>query len=294
MIPPPQHPFQLGHESAGAVLEAPAGSGLAAGDRVAVYNLVRCGQCVSCRSGRDSICIATPGQLGFSLPGTFADIVRIPAENLVPLPDNVSFETAALLSCSGMTAVHACRLAHVGLGDVVIVNGIGGVGTMVVQVAVAAGARVLAVADSAARGDLAVSLGASDAIVLEGGHGYDTLPERVAELTGGAGATHFVELVGTKETYLAGIRALGPAGTVVLIGYTDDHLDVHPIELILKELTIVSSVAAARRDLVTAVDLAAAGRIGVTIDTRYPLAEVNTALARLKAREVRGRNVLVW
>jgi D-arabinose 1-dehydrogenase-like Zn-dependent alcohol dehydrogenase len=294
MIPPPQHPFQLGHESAGVVLEAPAGGTVRPGDRVAVYNFVGCGRCRPCRTGRESICVDPVGQLGFSLPGTFADVVRVPVENLIPLPENVSFEAAALLSCSGMSAVHACRLGGIGLGDVVIVNGIGGVGTMAVQVCVAAGARVLAVADSADRGELAVALGASDAIVLEGGRGYDSLPDRVRDLTRGEGATHFVELVGTEETYLAGIRSLGRAGTVVIIGYTGEHLNVHPIELILSELKVVTSVAASRRDLETAIGLAAAGRVDVAVDTRYPIDELGTALDRLRARQVRGRNVLVW
>jgi alcohol dehydrogenase, propanol-preferring len=294
MIPPPGYPFQLGHESAGVVLEAPDGSPVQAGDRVAVYNFVGCGRCRPCQIGRESLCTNPVGQLGFSLPGGFADIVRAPAENLIPLPETVSFETAAILSCSGMSVVHACRLAGVGLGDVVIVNGIGGVGAMAVQVAVAAGARVIAVADGEEKADLAQELGAADAIVLEGGRGYETLPERVRELTAGMGASHYIELVGTAETYLAGIRALGRAGKIVIIGYTGELLNVHPIELILSEIQIVTSVAASRRDLETAIELAAAGRVQVTIDTRYPLAAIGTAIERLKARQVRGRNVVVW
>ena len=294
MIPPPTVPFQLGHEGAGVVLEAPEGSGVQAGDRVAVYNFVGCGQCRPCRTGRESLCTSWVGQLGFSLPGTFADVTRVPAANLVPLPDSVSFETAALLSCSGMSVVHASRLAGIGLGDLVLVNGVGGVGLMAIQVAVAAGARVIAVADAAAKADAARAVGAAEAIVLEGGEGYDTLPDRVRELTGGALADHFVELVGTEQTLLAGIRSLGRGGKLVIIGYTGEHLNVHPIELILSELQVVTSVAASRHDLETAVQLAADGRLAATIDTRYPLAEIGTALERLKARQVKGRNVIVW
>ena len=294
MIPPPSVPFQLGHEAAGVVLEAPEGSGVAPGDRVAVYNVVGCGVCSACRRGWESVCLDPVGQLGFSLPGAFADVVRAPAPNLIPLPDSVSFETAAVLSCSGMSVVHASRLAGIELGDTVVVNGIGGVGTMAVQVAVAAGARVIAVADSAERAELARGLGADHALVLERGEGYDTLPEQIREATRGAGADHFVELVGTSATMLAGIRSLARRGKLVIIGYTGEHIDVHPIELILSEIQIVTSVAAAKRDLETAIGLAAAGRIEVTLDTRYPLAEIGTALERLRARQVRGRNVVVW
>jgi D-arabinose 1-dehydrogenase-like Zn-dependent alcohol dehydrogenase len=294
MIPPPTTPFQLGHEVAGVVLEAPAGSTAQPGDRVAVYNFVGCGSCAACRRGWDSICTDPVGQLGFNLPGGFADIVRAPAESLVPLPDGVSSATGAVLACSGMSVVHASRLAGIGLGDTVVVDGIGGVGAMAVQVALAAGARVIAVADSAARAELARELGAHEALVLEGGEGYDSLPEQVRELTGGAGADHYLELVGTSATMLAGIRSLARRGKLVLIGYTGEHLDLHPIELILSEIQIVSSVAAARRDLETAVRLAADGRLRVTVDTSYPLDEIGTALDRLRARTVRGRNVVVW
>lgn len=291
MIPPPFLPFVLGHEIAGVVLEAPPGSSVSAGDRVAVYNFVGCGACHWCTTGRMTICRNPVGQLGFSLDGGFRDVVRVPATNLVPLPDNVSFETAAVLACSGMSAVHATRLARVGLGSTAIVNGVGGVGLSVVQVARAAGARVVAVADTEAKAELAKELGAWEAIVLDD---YDALPGRVRELTGGAGADFFFELVGSEATMRAGIRSLGPDGCFAIIGYTGDDLVINPIELILSEIRIVSSVAAARQDLETAIRLSADGRLRVAIDTRYPLDELGTALDRLRARQVHGRNVLVW
>jgi 2-desacetyl-2-hydroxyethyl bacteriochlorophyllide A dehydrogenase len=293
MIPPPSDAFVLGHEIAGVVAAVPEGSELQPGDRVAVYNFVGCGTCLQCRTGRESVCTAPKAQLGFSADGGFAELVRAPAENLIKLPDHVSFETAAVLSCSGMTAVHAARLAGIELGGTGIVNGVGGVGLMVVQVLAAAGVRPIAVADSADKAGLARAAGAVKTIVLDGGAGYDELPERVRELTGGAGADYYFELVGTEETMRAGIRSLTRRGTAVLIGYTSDDLRIHPIDLILSEIRIVSSVAAARHDLETALQLAADGRVSVTIDTRYPLEELSTALDRLRARDVRGRNVVV-
>jgi D-arabinose 1-dehydrogenase-like Zn-dependent alcohol dehydrogenase len=192
-----------------------------------------------------------------------------------------------------MTAVHAARLAGAELGQTAIVDGVGGVGLMVIQVLAAAGLRVFAVADAEAKVSLARESGAAEVIVLDGAEAYDTLPDRVRELTGGAGADHFFELVGTDATMRNGIRSLGRRGTAVLIGYTEDELKIHPIDLILSEARIVSSVAASRHDLQTALDLAAEGKLSVAIDTAYPLDQADTALARLRAREVRGRNVLV-
>jgi propanol-preferring alcohol dehydrogenase len=294
MIPPPTEAFVLGHEIAGVVAAAPPGSAVVPGDRVAVYNFVGCGSCLYCRTGRESVCISPQAQLGFSADGGFAELVRAPVENLIKLPDNVTFETAAVLSCSGMTAVHAARLANVELGATGIVNGVGGVGLMVVQVLAAAGVRAIAVADSAVKSELARAAGAAGVILLEGGAGYEELPERVREQTAGAGADYFFELVGTEETMRAGIRSLARRGTAVLIGYTSDELRIHPIDLILSEIRIASSVAAARHDLETALRLAADGLLSVTIDTRYPLEELGTAIARLRARDVRGRNVVVF
>jgi len=293
LFEPPSYPFVIGHEAAGVVRSAPAGSGLEEGSRVAVYNMIGCGRCRWCRSGEAQICTEPVGQLGFSLHGTFRDLIAVPPANLVPIPDSVSFETAALLSCGGMTAVHATRLAGVGLGQTAVVNGVGGVGLMVIQVARAAGARVVAVADSPEKAALAEEHGASGSLVL-GDDGYGAVAEQIRQATGGAGADHFFELVGTQASMLAGIRGLARRGTFVSIGYTSEELSLHPIELILSEARLVSSVAASRRDLETAVQLAADGRLSAVVDTRYPLEEVAVGLERLRSRQVKGRNVLTW
>ena len=110
---------------------------------------------------------------------------------------------------------------------------------MAVQVAVAAGARVIAVADSAEK----ARPGAPSSVrpkpsSSKAGEGYDGLPDRVKELTKGAGADHYIELVGTEQTFLAGIRSLGRGGKLVIIGYTGEHLNIHPIELILSEIQV--------------------------------------------------------
>jgi alcohol dehydrogenase, propanol-preferring len=292
MIPTPFSPFVLGHEIAGVVRSVPAGSRVEPGDRVAVYNFVGCGECKWCRTGHESICPDPEAQIGWTANGGFAEQVEAPAANLIKLPDSVSFEAAAVLSCSGMTAVHAVRLAAAELGQTAIVDGVGGVGLMVIQVLVEAGLRVLAVADAESRVALAEEAGA-DAVIVLSGDGYENLPERVGELTDGAGADHFFELVGTEASMRGGIKSLGRRGTAVLIGYTEDELKIHPIDLILSEARVVSSVAASRHDLETAIALAGAGKLAVAIDTAYPLEEVETAVSRLRAREVAGRNVLV-
>jgi propanol-preferring alcohol dehydrogenase len=292
MIKPDPYPMTIGHEAAGVVEAAGEGAALSPGDRVAVYNKIFCGACEQCLAGRPNVCDREPGQLGFNTDGGDAEYVAVPERNLVPVPDAVDFATAAVLTCAGMTAVHATKLSGLRLGATAVVNGIGGVGILVVQAARAAGARVIAVADSAEKRDLALSHGAADGIIIAGAQDYATLPAAVRELTAGRGADVFFELVGTTETMTAGVRCLAKGGTFVATGYTDQPLNVHPIEFILSEASLVSTVAATRQDLEDALRMAAGGALTVPIAGRYPLDGVQGALDALRKRAVLGRQIL--
>jgi alcohol dehydrogenase, propanol-preferring len=292
MIKPDPYPMTIGHEAAGVVEAAGEGAALSPGDRVAVYNKIFCGTCEQCLAGRPNVCDREPGQLGFNTDGGDAEYVAVPERNLVPVPDAVDFATAAVLTCAGMTAVHATKLSGLRLGATAVVNGIGGVGILVVQAARAAGARVIAVADSAEKRDLALSHGAADGVIVAGTQDYATLPAAVRELTAGRGADVFFELVGATETMTAGVRCLAKGGTFVATGYTDQPLNVHPIEFISSEASLVSTVAATRQDLEDALRMAASGAMTVPIAGRYPLDGVQGALDALRKRAVLGRQIL--
>ncbi len=292
MIKPDPYPMTLGHEAAGVVAAAAPHARYVEGDRVAVYNKLFCGECEQCLGGRNNLCDNEPGQLGFNQDGGDQEYVLVPERNLVPIPDAVDFASAAILTCAGMTAVHATKLSGLGLAQTAIVNGIGGVGILMVQAARHAGARVIAVADSAQKRQFALDHGATDGILIASPGDYQTLPGLVRELTGGRGADVFFELVGTAESMTAGIRSLAKAGRFVSTGYTDQSLSIHPIEFILSETSLVSTVAAARQDLHDALQLAASGAMTVPVAARYPLDGVMTALDALRARTVLGRQVL--
>jgi alcohol dehydrogenase, propanol-preferring len=192
-----------------------------------------------------------------------------------------------------MTAVHAGRMSRLESGQTAVVNGIGGVGILVVQVAARAGGSVVAVADSADKADLAIKHGAADAIVLGPGDDYATLPEAVRSRTRGRGADVFFELVGTTDTMAAGIRSLAPRGRFVSTGYTGQPLSIDPIEFILSEASLVSTVAATRTDLNDAIAMAARGDLVVPVDGSYPLDGIAEALSALRSRSVLGRQVLI-
>jgi alcohol dehydrogenase, propanol-preferring len=292
MIKPDPYPMTLGHEVAGVVEAAGPGTSLEPGSRVAIYNKIFCGRCEQCLKGRQNICDNEPDQLGFNRDGGDADYVVVPEQNAVPVPDDVDLATAAVLTCAGMTAMHATKLSGLRIGDTAVIDGVGGVGILVIQAAAYAGARVIAVGDSEAKLELARDHGANDTLLVETPEGYDGLPERIRGLTGGRGTDVFFELVGTTRTMTAGIRSLAKAGRFVSTGYTDQQLEIHPIEFILPEASFISTVAATWLDLQDALSLAAMGAMKVPIAGRYPLAGVETALGALRERGVLGRQIL--
>jgi alcohol dehydrogenase, propanol-preferring len=293
MIKPDTYPMTLGHEAAGVVEQAGPGVALAPGTRVAVFNKLFCGACEQCLLGRQNLCTVEPGQLGFNRDGGDAEYVLAPERNLAVLPDNVDFATAAVLTCAGMTAVHATRMSGLLTGQTAVVNGIGGVGILVVQVATRAGATVIAIADAAEKAALASRYGAAETIVIGRGDSYAGLPDAIRSRAGGRGADVFFELVGTTDTMTAGIRSLAPRGRFVSTGYTDQALQIHPIEFILSEASLLSTVAATRTDLNDAIAMAAAGALTVPLAGSYPLDGIADALAALRSRSVLGRQVLV-
>ena len=292
MIKPDAYPMTLGHEAAGVVEAVGDGVSLDRGMEVAIYNKIFCGRCEQCLKGRTNICDDEPEQLGFNRDGGDAEFALVPEKNAVPVPDGVDLATASVLTCAGMTAMHATKLSDLRLGDTAVVDGVGGVGILVIQAAAHAGARVIAIGDSEEKLDLAKTHGATDGILVDAPESYGTVADRVRELTDGRGTDVFFELVGTTQTMTAGIRSLAKGGRFVSTGYTDQTLQIHPIEFILPETTFVATVAATRLDLQDALMLASTGAVRVPIASRYPLEGIHDALDALRRRTVLGRQVL--
>ncbi len=217
-------PHIPGHEFAGVVEQvAPGVTRFRPGDRVTAPFILACGTCEHCRAGATHVC-PNQRQPGFTLPGSFAELVAVTEAdlNLVPLPESVGFAEAAALGCRFSTAYHALHeRARVQQGEWVAVFGCGGVGLSAVMVAVAAGARVVAVDVSESALDAATELGAS-AVVRSG----ESAAARVRELTSG-GSHVALDALGSSGTCRAAIASLRPRGRHVQVGLLLD-VDAEP------------------------------------------------------------------
>jgi len=282
--------FTVGHEIAG-VIDA-IGPGVDAarlGQRVIVYYYEGCLDCEYCRQGEEQLCANPAAQPGFSSDGGYADYLVTRARNCVKVPDHVALSDIAPMGCAGTTAVHAGKIAEISPGEWVVVNGIGGVGFALLQFAIAAGARVVAVGLGAARLALATKLGA--AAVIDAATTPDTAAA-ITALTGGGGDVVF-ELVGTAETMRNATLMLRRRGRLVLIGYTAATYEIHPIELIIREARVLGSVGATLQDLHDVVALVEAGKIIPVIDKTFALENFDEGLAAIENRTLLGRAVLV-
>lgn len=214
----------LGHEPAGTVVAVGEDvTRFAPGDAVVVPFSLGDGTCRHCRRGHGNVC-ADGRALGFepAAPGAFAEQIAVPAAdyNLITRPSWLPARDAAALGCRYMTAYHAlCERAGITPGDWVAVHGCGGVGLSAVQLAAAAGARVVAVDIDDEALTQARALGAT--ATVHGDADRQTVPQRVRSLTDG-GADVSLDALGRAETCQNSVRSVRRRGTHVQVGLTTD------------------------------------------------------------------------
>ena len=253
-------PHVPGHEFAGEIAQIGSQvSRFAVGERVTVPFVVGCGRCDWCRSGQAQVC-PDQTQPGFTQAGSFAEQVAIGAAdfNLVRLPDELDYVSAGMLGCRFATAFHALTAqAQVRPGEWVAVYGCGGVGLSAVMVAIALGARVVAVDPSSAALARASDLGAESLVADP-----DPVPVVRSITAGGAHCT--IDAFGSGVTASAAVRSLRRRGRHVQVGlmFGDDRQAPVPWELVLAhELRILGAHGMAARDYPQMLDLIASGRL---------------------------------
>ena len=182
----PTLPLVPGHEGVGEVVEiGSAVKHIKNGDRVGIPWLYSaCGHCEYCLTGDENLCLSQQNS-GYSVNGSYAEYCAADAAYVVKVPEGLSYVEAAPLFCAGVTTYKALKVSKAKPGNWVAIFGIGGLGHLAVQYAVAMGLRVVAVDTGSAKRDLALSLGAE--------HYYDfkedDIVNRIQENTGGVHAS---------------------------------------------------------------------------------------------------------
>lgn len=242
-------PHVPGHELAGEVLEVGSGvTSFSRGDRVTVPFVSGCGGCAPCVRGDPQVCDAQ-FQPGFTHWGSFAEYVALhyAEQNLVRLPDEMTYESAASLGCRFTTAYRALvQLAELRADETLVVFGCGGVGLSSIMIAKALGARAIAVDVNADKLALARSIGAEHAV--DAARERD-VPGRVIELTRG-GADVSIDALGSSLTLRQSIESLRKRGRHVQVGLMVAEGPESPIPMgrvIANELVLFGSHGIAAR-----------------------------------------------
>jgi D-arabinose 1-dehydrogenase-like Zn-dependent alcohol dehydrogenase len=255
-------PHVPGHEFAGVVAEVgPAVTGWSQGDRVTAPFVYACGRCEVCLDHGQNVC-PNQAQPGFTVWGSFAELVVVHHAdvNLVALPSEVSFATAAALGCRFATAYRAVvHQGRVRPGQWLAVYGCGGVGLSAVMIAASRGVRVVAVDVSGDALGLATRFGAS--AVVDAGAG--NVGRQVLEVTDG-GAHVSVDAIGRADTFALGLAGLRRRGRHVQVGLllaeeVDPRVDMGSV--VAHELEIVGSHGMAAADYPEMMAEIAAGRL---------------------------------
>lgn len=283
-------PHIEGTDVAGEVVEvSPGVEGVSIGQRVVVHPVLSCGRCEACFAGDDDICESFK-ILGYQVDGGYAELVKVPAPNCVPIPEGLSFEEAAAVPVNFLTAWHMLiTRARLRAGEDVLVQAAGsGIGSAAIQIAKLAGARVITTAGSDKKLTKAQELGADHGINYQ----KTDFAEEVLKLTGGRGVDVVFEHVG-PATFEGSLRSMARNGRLVICGATTGpraSFEIRPFYS--RQLSIIGSMLGTKREFLDVVRLVGARKLRPVIDRVYPLQDAALAQRRMMDRDFFGKLLL--
>lgn len=243
----------LGHETFGQVVQAPAGSGFEAGDRVVVEPLRFCGACRACRMGASYLCYRLQ-VFGVDLPGGLQEFWAAPVARLLRVPDTLGDDEAAMVEPLAV-AVHDVRRAGVKAGDTALVFGGGPIGALIALVARHYGARVAVAEVNPFR------IGLLEGLALETvGPEHDVVAWAEA-WTGGTGVDVAFEVTGNPAVAPRMTEVVRVWGTVSVVAIHAEPVPVNLYRMFARELTMHGARLYDRADWEEAIRLAAAGAV---------------------------------
>lgn len=262
----------IGHETFAEVVEAPAGSGFGAGDRVVVEPVLSCGACRACRMGATYLCYALK-VLGVDVPGGMQEYWAVPVDRLLQVPASLGDDDAAVIEPLAV-ATHDVNRAQVRAGDAVVVFGGGPIGCLIALVCRHRGARVKVAEVNAFRLEILKRLGL-DTI----GPDADVVGA-VNEWTGGDGADVVFEVTGNPAAVRLMTDAVRVWGTVSVVAIHAEPMPVHLYPMFARELTMHGSRLYTRAAWEEAIRLAATGAVpvGRLVSRKIPLEDLQKGM----------------
>jgi 6-hydroxycyclohex-1-ene-1-carbonyl-CoA dehydrogenase len=282
-------PLILGHEASGTI--AKVGDRVEKfkqEDRVLIPPVLTCGQCSSCRNGRDNLC-TNMVMVGNSIDGAYAEYIRVPAKDLIPLPAEMPLEESAIIADAMSTPYHALKnRARIQPGESVVIYGTGGVGLNAVQIAAFLGAYTIVVGRRDEKLKLAKELGADELVNMT----KEDPVKAVRKMTKG-GADAAIEAVGVPEVMRQAYNSVRWGGRVVIIGYTAKDITISGARLMFREITIMGSLGCRVADYPALVDLVRRGKLRPLVSNKMRLDQINEALQMLRERKILTRAMVV-
>ncbi|HEX5962695.1 MAG TPA: zinc-binding dehydrogenase [Gemmatimonadales bacterium] len=283
-------PHIVGSDGAGVVEKVGSGvQRVGVGDRVMINPALSCGQCSACLMGEDSLC-ASFRVIGEHRPGTVAEYIVVPEQNLAAVPPSMPWPQAAAFSLATLTAWRMLvTRARLRAEETVLIWGIGGgVALAALQIAKLLGARAIVTSGSDAKLDAARALGAD--VVLN--HGKADIRTAVRQHTGGHGADVVVDSVG-EQSWEGSLRALRRGGRLVICGATTGPMvSIDLRRLFWHQWSILGSTLGTRQEYAEIVRHAAEGRLWPVIDRVVPLDKALDAFERLQDGAQAGKLVI--
>jgi len=282
VTPTAYSPITLGHEPSGVITAL--GSEVEkwkVGDRVTVNPFLTCGKCINCLSGNSQVCLSRR-VIGIHKEGGLAEFLKIPAKNLVWLPENVPFDQGGIAVDAVATPLHAITMrGTLQVGEKVAVFGCGGLGIHGVQIAKICGASLVIAVDTIDSAlERAKIVGADEAINPR----KESPVQKIKNLTAGIGVDLALEFIGVRETIEQAIGCIRVGGRVVVVGLGPENISLLPPTMFVRsELTLLGSYGSTTLEIQNVVDLVASGKLNLSdsITERFPLEEVNKGLDHL-------------
>jgi len=282
VTPTSYSPITLGHEPSGVI--ADLGSEVKdwnVGERVTLNPFLTCGKCINCLSGNSQICLSRR-VIGIHTEGGLAEFLKIPAENLVALPENIPFDQGGIAVDAVATPFHAItNRGALKVGEKVAIFGCGGLGIHGVQIAKVCGASLVIAVDTIDSAlERAKKVGADEVINPRNGSPI----QKIKKMTGGMGVDLALEFIGFKETIEQAVECIRVGGRVVVVGLGPENISLlPPTTFVRTELSLLGSYGSTTSEIQNIVDLVAGGKLNLSdsITERFPLEEVNGGLDHL-------------